>query len=447
MAARPPEPGKRPTPAEASAICLAACLLELVLLATLAAQSDLTRPEIPPRFTALSMACGVCFLFAVYFFGAIPARFRPALFWTMAVAARLAVLGMHPGDDVWRYLWEGMIQHHGFNPYVTPPDAPALEGLRTAWWPKINHSDWAAIYPPGAEALFRLLTTGGASVWTFRFLFALLDLGTVFLLLRMHVGPARYRDTAWYAWCPLVAVMLVGAVHFDCVMVFLMTAALWALHRANPMDRQPPSISWLLVCGLALGAAIAVKMIPILLLPLLALHLRARAAALLPGLALPVLLAVLYHFPEAPVFGNLATFTGVARTNDLFWWAVDPLIPNPEGRNTAYLIGLAAYVLVVSWIFRSRWRRGALWVIGGTLVLSPILHPWYLTWVLPLAAWRRAYAWFILSISGNAYFLLWLKTHSDDPWIMEPEWRALTIAPPLLWIAFRAAGRRHHAGS
>ena len=37
-----------------------------------------------------------------------------ALFWAVAVLARLALLPMEPGDDIWRYLWEGGIQLQGF---------------------------------------------------------------------------------------------------------------------------------------------------------------------------------------------------------------------------------------------------------------------------------------------------------------------------------------------
>ncbi len=31
---------------------------------------------------------------------------------------RLVALPLEPGDDFWRYQWEGKIQQAGFNPYV-----------------------------------------------------------------------------------------------------------------------------------------------------------------------------------------------------------------------------------------------------------------------------------------------------------------------------------------
>src|SRR4051812_23190448 len=33
-------------------------------------------------------------------------------------------------DDVFRFLWDGRVQAAGINPYLYPPDDPALAGLR-----------------------------------------------------------------------------------------------------------------------------------------------------------------------------------------------------------------------------------------------------------------------------------------------------------------------------
>ncbi len=419
----------------AQIICWVSCLATLVLLVTLSAHSDLSQPGVPYRFFVLLSAAGLTYLCAVLCFEYIPELQRPKLFWGMAIGVNIAVFWMAPCDDVWRYLWEGYIQHLHLNPYLAAPDSPALAEFRTEWWSNINHRQWAAIYPPGAEAAFRVLTQWGISITLFKVVFLLLNLATVYLLLRMHVGKSRHRDSAWYAWSPLVATMLVGSAHFDGMMIFLMPAALWALHRANPMDRQPPTYYWLLLCGVALGAAISVKVIPALLLPLFFFHLRWRFIALLPGLTIPLLLAMLYGYPQVNVIQSLSDFASVARTNDLLWWAVDYIIPNPEQKNWHYNIVIGVWAVLCGFFMRRHWRSGALWVIGGMLILSPLLHAWYLTWVLPLAAWQKARAWFILSITIAVYFLLYQKTLFEEAWLMEPEWRVWLLGPPLLWLA------------
>jgi hypothetical protein len=53
-----------------------------------------------------------------------------ALFWAVAVLARLALLPMDPSDDIWRYLWEGgiQLQRLGENPLL-------LSANRALWIP------------------------------------------------------------------------------------------------------------------------------------------------------------------------------------------------------------------------------------------------------------------------------------------------------------------------
>ena len=78
-------------------------------------------------------------------------------FWLVAIATRLLLLAMYPGDDIWRYLWEGLLQTQGFSPYDYAPNAEILVPLRTEWWSQINHPDISAIYPPVTQFGFRLL--------------------------------------------------------------------------------------------------------------------------------------------------------------------------------------------------------------------------------------------------------------------------------------------------
>jgi hypothetical protein len=71
-------------------------------------------------------------------------------------------------------------------------------------------------------------------------------------------------------------------------------------------------------------------------------------------------------------------------------------------------------------------------VLGIALILSPVLHPWYCTWILPLATWRRAFAWHVLSITLFAYFLFWNERLFALPWHAEPWLRAIIAVPPLV---------------
>jgi len=49
----------------------------------------------------------------------------------VALARRRCPAADEPGDDIWRYLWEGHIQTLGFNPFELAPTPAALVPLRT----------------------------------------------------------------------------------------------------------------------------------------------------------------------------------------------------------------------------------------------------------------------------------------------------------------------------
>ena len=99
-------------------------------------------------------------------------------------------------DDIFRYVWEGQIQWHGWNPFVVAPTDPLLSGLRNDIWPWINNPDASAIYPPLAQLVFKGLATF-AGVTGFKIAFSLIDLLLVGVLLqgarRRSIEPGRVR--------------------------------------------------------------------------------------------------------------------------------------------------------------------------------------------------------------------------------------------------------------
>ena len=88
--------------------------------------------------------------------------------------------------------------------------------------------------------------------------------------------------------------------------------------------------------------------------------------------------------------------------------------------------------MLVSLIFIRNWKRGLLWVLGTVLILSPVLHPWYCVWILPIAIWRRAYAWCVLSVTLFVYYLFWNERLFALPWHAELWMRGMIIIPALL---------------
>ena len=66
------------------------------------------------------------------------------IFWIVAILLRIVALPLEPGDDFWRYQWEGKIQNAGFNPYVQAPNDPQLATV------------WARSFPIGARSIIAI---------------------------------------------------------------------------------------------------------------------------------------------------------------------------------------------------------------------------------------------------------------------------------------------------
>jgi alpha-1,6-mannosyltransferase len=422
-----------------------ALLAEIILFATLHRFDDWHYATMPLKFVETAVLCGIAFFAATSFFAQIPAgRLAKGVFWGMAILLRLVALPLEPGDDIWRYQWEGKVQNAGFNPYVLAPNDDRLVSLREQFpdWNQINHRDFSAIYPPGIELIFAALSRFGTETLGYKLLFAAADLGAIALLLRLIGGGAPHIDAAWYAWNPLVVYSFAGAAHFDSLMILPMLAGIFCFMRSRAATQNSGQWRWAILGATALGAAISIKLVPILLLPVCAFALGRRALALGISLGVPALLSLPFGFPRVPIWESLGRFIYVARLNDMFWWIIeDTFWPNPHQKNYHYNFIIVIAVLLISFFFIRNWKRGLLWAFGTALVLSPVLHPWYCTWILPLAAWRRVDAWQVLSVTIFAYYLFWNERLFILPWHSEPWLRGFILIPPVV-AALLALRRR-----
>lgn len=417
-----------------------AVLGEILLFAALNRFDDWTLEAMPVKFVTAAILCGIAYLAAVTPFVVFESlRGQAVIFWGVAVLLRLIALPMAPSDDLWRYEWEGKIQRAGFNPYLNAPDDPKLDSLRQEFpeWQRINHRDYRAIYPPGAELLFRSLSQITSRPLFYKLLFGIADLATIGILLLLVGGSGRYSQIAWYAWNPLVVYSFAGAAHFDSLMVLPMTAGILFLVRSNVAAEAERKWLLALAAATAFGLAISLKLIPGLLLLICVWALGLRSIVLLVTVAIPALLGFCYGFPKVAIWQSLARFVYVTRLNDLFWWLVeDTLWANPHQKNYHYNVVLIICVALVSLLFVRNWKRGMLWALGTALILSPVLHPWYCTWILPLATWRRAYAWHVLSVTLFVYYLFWNERLFQLPWHAELWMRGMIIIPVLLAVLF-----------
>jgi alpha-1,6-mannosyltransferase len=411
---------------------------ELVFFAILNCFDDWTIETMPVKFVEAAFLSGIAYLVAVSSFEIeLGTRGKAMIFWGVAIALRLIALPLAPSDDLWRYQWEGKIQSAGLNPYVVAPDDPKLDEIRQSFPESHNiNGNTRATYSPGAELLFAAFNRISDRPLFYKLLFAMADLAVVALLLRLIGGNARHENVAWYAWNPLIAYSFAGAAHLDSLMILPMLGGIFFLLRSETEWRE----KWIgpLLAAICFGIAISINVVTILLLLPCIFALRLRAIVLTLAVAIPALLSVPYGFFSVRIWNFIGEFYHLSRLNDLFWWLIEETLwPNPHQMNYRYSVIIIVCAIAVSFLFVRNWKRGMLWVLGIVLVLSPVFNPWYCTWILPLATWRRAYAWHVLSVTVFTYYLFWNERLFQLPWHAEPWMRGLIIVPALAaWVLF-----------
>jgi hypothetical protein len=127
----------------------------------------------------------------------------------------------------------------------------------------------------------------------------------------------------------------------------------------------------------------------------------------------------------------------------------DPARPGAFSRTdlalaAAKVVVAALLVAVIAWVCRRRvdLPSAALWVFGAFALLTPVLHPWYLLWVLPWAACRNAWPWLAFgAVLPLAYLPLdgwWERGVWDAPaWIPFLEYGVLAAAASAYYLIAR----------
>ena len=361
-------------------------------------------------------------------------RSLPAIwFWGVAITTRLLLLPMLPGIDVWRYLWEGYIQTLGFSPYHFPPNALELESYRTEWWSQIVFPEVSAIYPPITQLGFRLLAAIAPDLYLFKVAFVLADLLTCWLLCR-RFGSVR---SSLYAWNPMIIYSFAGGAHYDSWFILPLVAA-WLIFDQDPSLRRSWDWAW---SALLVGISVAVKWVslPMLVFLVWRSHRGSKGESLqqlkfwqaiciaILG-ALPMILAALPFCQSSacPLIPTSAVFVSYGRSAEFIPHFVAKVWQNSLQTNSIYLLPLALFVLWLT-LRATRFQQFAEWYWFGLLSLTPIIHFWYFTWIVPFTVPSQNWGIRLVSLSAFIYFVLPSRA---------PDWRLMEPERLLLWLPF-----------
>jgi hypothetical protein len=396
-------------------------------------------------FMASLTVAGIAYLLAIREFFAAPTFSRRVVVIGLVLAAAWHVefLRQPAGadDDIHRYVWDGRLQRLGYNPYLIVPSDPALAALHTSETRTLNNPDLPSPYPAGAQLFFRAVTAVHESTFAFKVAFVVCEVAIVFVLLDvLRCARQAAHLVLAFAWNPLLAIEVAGSGHIDIVGALLLLVSAAALVRR-----------WRATAAVALGLAIAVKFLPVVLLPLYWKRIRIRDAV--PGAAVVGLLYIPFLNHGRIPIGSLGTYVQTFRFNGPVFAALDRVAP-PQ-----LLVGLAVLVgLVTATWLRSTTPEGSpdkgilttedtefhggdatvfplcdsapsvvrsfefVWPMAASLVCAPVVFPWYLLWLLPFLTSPSTLLIVIWTVSIIPTYVQWHLRSLGRPWGALPGW-------------------------
>ncbi len=388
----------------------------------------------------------------------------------VAVLVRVLLLPVLPGlsDDVYRFIWDGRLGARGLEVLAHLPvwymqPGHEVEGLTPELFEQLNSPEYFTIYPPAAQAVFRLsgycfpLGIRGAVILIRLFLLAC-ELGSLFLLLRI-LGELELprRRALIYALNPLIVVEITGNLHFEGAMIFFFLLFVYLFLKGR-----------VLLSAWSFALSIASKLLSLMFLPALLAGMlwgrlspnaiRQKKSGLLALswfgallVALVLLFWPFFHGFFVSHFGeSLDLYFRKFEFNASLYYLLRWLRYEQLGYNDIHRLGPLLGVMAGLIILGLAWwrRRGDLrdfletcfWSFVVYLLFATIVHPWYLGFPVLLAAFfRKSPPYFVLWWS---YAISWTyinysyPVYTENLWIVALEY----VSVFLVWIWEKTSG-------
>jgi alpha-1,6-mannosyltransferase len=383
----------------------------ILLVALTICSRNFSRTGEPSFFIPLAVA-GVAYLLAIRELFSTPEFSKRVIVFGLVLSAlwQIQFLRMPPGldDDIHRYVWDGRVQRLGYNPYIVIPGDPALASLHTSETRTLNNPEVPSPYPAGAQLFFRAVTSIHESIFALKVAFVACDLAIVLVLL--DVLRRSRQGEHWvlaYAWHPLLAIEVAGSGHVDIVGVLLLLVSAAALLRR-----------WRAVAAMSFALAVAVKLLPIVLLPLYWKRVRMRDAAL-AAIVVGLLYIPFLNHGRIPI-GSLGSYVQRFRFNDPVFATLERVVAPRFVAGLAVLVGF----LTAIWM-RKKPAEGSAeafaWPMAASLFCAPVVYPWYLLWMLPFLRSTSTLPILVWTLSILSTYYVWHLRTVGRPWLV-PDW-------------------------
>lgn len=350
----------------------------------------------------------------------------------LGILLRLVFLFSIPilSDDLYRFIWDGLLINNGDSPYSILPSQYLLEIPNKEYLlDRMNSPDYFSVYPPFLQYIFATATSIfpssiPTSIVVMRIMIIFSEVGTFVFLSRIFSALGK-RNTGVFVYFlnPLVIIELTANLHFEAVMIFFSTLAIYFLMKVSR------TTVWL--SALSISLAFLVKLIPLILLPFLLKRLKVKerifytlsflmfsVAVCIPLVGLDTILNIMdsldLYFQNFEFNASVYYLLG----HIAYWWKGYNVI-QWLGPSLALLGGLAILYLL---FFKSSssWEslfNSLLFSLTIYYSLATTVHPWYIAFVLFMGCFTA----YIYPILWSAVAFLSYTAYSENG-VVEAAW-------------------------
>lgn len=320
-------------------------------------------------------------------------------------------------DDYFRFTWDGELQKIGESAFSFVPNdfrahfeddslnARKFKELYTAnseaFPDGMNSKRYHSIYPPVNQLVFTIASYLGSpnygNLIVIRLLIVLMEVFTFFMLRRLLMAQHRAAWLTGFYWLnPLVIIELTGNLHFEGFAVGFLLLSLYFLSQQKTNT-----------AGFALALAISSKINPIFMLGAVYKHMSLKKFIPFTLITLTLTCIGFALILDSETFWNFKNSFGLYFTwfefNTGFFYGYRELcffLFDTDISSKISLIFPALTVLLFLWVCFSKDKKDIyqrlllLYVIY--LSFTPVVHPWYIIMLIPLAI-----------LSNKLYPLLW----------------------------------------
>lgn len=385
------------------------------------------------------------FLFALYGLAISFKADRDAfpLLCSAAVVFRLIGMTTLPtlSDDVYRFIWDGRLLAHGYNPFLYLPtgiigtEIATQSGLTESLLQKLNSPDYYTVYPPILQAWFwvvsMLTSSEVGAVLGLRFPIFLGEIASLWLLYQLL---KEYKDvevakkgTLLYALNPLIIVELTANIHYEGLTICFLLAGLYYFQKSKTN-----------ASAVFLGLAAGVKLLPLIFLPALLDRKQLLESFRYYLIVGAILLVPFAFFFDSVVIERFSTSLDLYfrrfEFNASIYYGLREIGTFILGYNPIATIGPLLAVVSLSLILFFSWTNRLtlslperwLWVLTTYLLCATTVHPWYVIPLVALSVLTR----FRFPLLWSAFLILTYTAYGNVPfqengWIVTLEYLAV----------------------